>query len=218
MKKALAGLIALGFAMALAPSASAQTRLSFGGTTNNSDGNTSQGEQQLTVDVFNAGGGLRTANQVAFTFMYSAFDSSAITDVYFDDGTLLGLAQVINGPGVLFQQGATPGNLPGGNMASPPFEATAGFTADSDPPIVANGVGNGEYLTLIFDLKDGKSFADVLNDLMTGALRIGLHVQGFADGGSESFINLPLVTPVPLPSAVMLGLAGFGGLAARRRR
>jgi hypothetical protein len=218
MKKLLAGFLALGLAAAFVPTANAQTRLSFGGISNNSDSNTSQGEQQLTVDVFNAGGGLRNGNQVAFTFMYSAFDSSAITDVYFDDGTLLGLAQVINGPGVLFQQGATPGDLPGGNMASPPFEATAGFTADSDPPIVANGVGNGEFLTLIFDLQAGKTYADVLADLMSGALRIGLHVQGFADGGSESFINNPLTTPIPLPSAVMLGLAGMGGIAARRRR
>jgi MYXO-CTERM domain-containing protein len=49
-------------------------------------------------------------------------------------------------------------------------------------------------------------------------LRVGIHVQGFADGGSEAFINDPPV--VPLPGAALLGVLGLGtagGLCRRRR-
>jgi hypothetical protein len=60
-----------------------------------------------------------------------------------------------------------------------------------------------------------------------GGLRIGIHVQGFASGGSESFVNNPPAPPgggEDPPSAVpepgVLSLVGFsllGMLAVRRR-
>jgi len=168
------------------------------------------GEAQLTVDVTDAG-----ADQVLFTFNNSGPAASSIADVYFDDGALLGIASVINGTGVNFSQGAAPGNLPAGNMASPPFVATTGFTADSNPPTQPNGVNPGETLGILFDLQTGLTFADVLTDLGDASLRIGIHVQGFDTGGSESFVNF-----VPVPAAVWLfgsGLLGLVGVARRRR-
>jgi hypothetical protein len=56
--------------------------------------------------------------------------------------------------------------------------------------------------------------ADVLNDLNTGALRVGIHVIGYGSGGSESFINVP----VPEPGTGLLVGAGLLVLAAHRRR
>jgi hypothetical protein len=96
--------------------------------------------------------------------------------------------------------GATPRNLPGASQASPRFETTNGFSADSESPTQPSGVNPGESLGILFSLRPGKSFADVLTHLGDGSLRIGIHVQGFAGGGSESFVNLP--EPGPSGSSV----------------
>jgi MYXO-CTERM domain-containing protein len=181
---------------------------SFQNVTANSVANAASGQAQLSVDVAPVG-----LNQVSFTFFNAGPAAMSITDVYFDDGTLLGIASITNGPGVNFSQGASPPNLPGGNLLTPAFNTTAGFFADSDPPAQPNGVNPGEQLTIVFDLINGQTFNDTINALNTPGdyLRIGIHVQGFADGGSESFVN-----NVPAPG--MLALAGAGGLFAARRK
>lgn len=176
------------------------------------------GVSQLSVDVTDPGGG-----QVLFTFNNSGPNASSIADVYFDDGSLLGIASLIDADdgiggdaGVDFSQGASPGNLPGGNNATPSFVATSGFLADSDPPVQPNGVNPGEWLGILFDLQAGKTFADAILELESGTLRIGIHVQGFSGGGSESFIN----NPVPVPAAVWLfgsGLLGLIGISRRKK-
>lgn len=186
--------------------------LGFNNITNNNVANAAAGEAQLSVEV-NAFG-----NQVDFIFRNVGPAASSITDVYFDDGppnTLLSIASVINGPGVSFSQGASPGNLPGGNNASPPFQTTVGFSADSNPPVQPNGVNPGEEVTIRFNLVSGKSFADVQNAITQGGasgLRVGIHVQGFAGGGSESFVN-DGPQAVPAPSGIVLALSGLVPLA-----
>jgi hypothetical protein len=185
--------------------------LGFGCISNNLAGDCAIGEAQLSVDVSDAGG-----SQVLFYFTNSGPSASSIADVYFDDGSLLGIASIDNSSsGVSFSQNATPSNLPAANNASPPFVTTAGFSADSNPPVQPNGVNPGEYLGIVFDLQSGQTFADVISELTTGALRVGIHVQGFGTGGSESFVN----NPVPVPAAVWLfgsGLLGLVGVARRR--
>jgi hypothetical protein len=165
-----------------------------------------------------------------FTFNNVGGSASSIADVYFDDGTLLGLSAIrdkddsilalggLGDAGVDFTSGgASPPNLPGANNASPPFQVTAGFLADSDPPAQSNGVNPGEYLQIVFNLQAGKTFADTLNALAlagaAGGLRIGIHVQGFGSGGSESFVN----APVPEPGTALLVSLGLSGLLLRRR-
>ena len=49
----------------------------------------------------------------------------------------------------------------------------------------------------MFDLKDGKTYSDVLDDLDSGDLRIGIHVQAFESGAGESFVNNGPVVPAP---------------------
>jgi hypothetical protein len=173
--------------------------------TNNLAGDCAIGEAQLTVDVTDPGN-----DQILFTFHNAGPDPASITDVYFDDGSLLAIASILGSPpGVAFSEGASPPNLPGGNGVSPPF--VTGFSVDSDPPTVASGVDPGESLGILFDLQAGRTFADVLAELEDGTLRIGIHVQGFASGGSESFV-------VPEPSVLGLGGLGLLGLWHLSRR
>jgi hypothetical protein len=183
----------------------------FTGITNNNAADVATGEAQLFVEVQNPGGG-----QVGFHFTNTGPLASSICDIYFDDGSLLGIASIVNGPGVEFEQLATPGELPGANNATPPFVTTDGFSADSNPPVQPLGVNPGEYVNIFFNLQGGSTYADVLNDLASGDLRIGLHVQGFACGGSESFVNTPPV--IPAPGAFLLGTLGIGCVRWFRQR
>ena len=171
--------------------------LGFGCITGNIAGDCAIGEAQMTVYVTDPGGG-----QIDFTFENVGADASSITDVFWDDGSLLAIFSITNTLGVVeFSDPATPAELPGANNASPPFVTSVGFSADSDPPAQPLGVNPGEMLLVRFDLIGGQTFADALSELADDTLRVGIHVQGFATGGSESF-----VTPEP------------GTLAPRDRR
>jgi hypothetical protein len=220
--------LALAMALPVAPASVQAVSLGFDNISANDVGNAATGEAQLSVNVTDAGGGL-----VSFLFMNSGPAASSITDVYFDDGSLLAIAQIVDSddgvggdPGVDFSQLASPAELPSANNATPPFVTTAGFSADSDAPVQQNGVNPGELLDILFSLQGGQVFADVESELTSGALRIGIHVQGFANGGSESFVNNPpngggppTGSPVPEPGTVVLmglGLVGLGWVARRR--
>jgi hypothetical protein len=179
---------------------------------------------QLTVEVNDAGTSMGY-QLVDFIFRNEGPSASSITGVYFADGTLLGIVQIVDsGSGVSFSQGASPANLPGGNAIG--FVTTAGFAADSDPPVQPNGVNPGEWLRIRFALQAGKDYQDTLDALqlgldqggVTGALRIGLHVQGIVGGQSDSFVNGTPISVVPLPTAGAMALAGLGIVARRRRR
>jgi hypothetical protein len=182
------------------------------------------GEAQFFVDVTDAGN-----SQVLFTFTNTGPEASSITDVYFDNGSLLGIASIDNSdPGVSFSQDANPPDVPGGNSIDPPFNVTEGFLADSDSPPPKKGVNPGENLGILFDLQPGKTFGDIfveINVMNPALLRIGIHVQDFDSGGSESFINNTTgggvtVPPIPEPTTIVLmscGLIGLLGVAVRKR-
>lgn len=169
------------------------------------------GEAQLFVEVSSI-----NPTQVVFNFTNTGPSACSIADIYFDDGALLGITSIDNScSGVSFSQFATPHNLPGGNTLIPPFVATEGFSADSDPPVEHNGINPNEWLGITFDLKSGKTYDDVINNLNSCELRIGIHVRGFASGGSESFVNNGIV---PEPATVTLLSAGLGIVTLLRKR
>lgn len=206
--------VALPGAAVLSLAAASQAGIVYGFdycVTNNNPVDVQTGTAQLTVEVSDAG-----AAGVEFTFRNGGPGACSITDLYWDDGTLLALGSITSGPGTEFEPLASPQNLPGGANATPPFEVTAGFSADASGPAQLNGVNPGEFVTVRYLLQGSQTYAHVIDDLATGALRIGIHVQGFAGGGSEGFINGGTPVPAPAGAVAVLGAIGLG--AARRRR
>jgi len=172
---------------------------------------------QLTVSVTDAGNG-----QVSFQFFNDGPYDATITEIYFDDGTLLGIASIVNGSGVSFdtgdQNGVNPGDLPGGENLLPAFEARDIFSTEASGNTSA-GMDTGETLTILFELLADQEYADTIAAIEDGSLRIGLHVRSIGpDGISDSFVNLgTLPVPDAASSIILMGLALLGIEGIRRK-
>src|SRR5262245_3661787 len=189
--------------------ASSAGALGFSCITGNQQEDCTIGEAQLQVELTSGPAG----NQVSFKFTNTGADAASITDVYFDDGAFLdAIASILDGTGVDFEGGASPSKLPGAKDANPNF--VADFSADSEPAVEANGVNPGEELTVIFDLDGGVTFQNVVDAIANGSLRVGVHVQGFASEGSESFVTS---NNVPEPEVALMFGVGLLGLALWNR-
>lgn len=169
------------------------------------------GKIRCYVDVTTEGG---LAN---FTFFNESTVDCSIASIYFDDGLLLGISNIINGPGVQFTSPADAPNLPAGNTLDPPFETTSDFSAKGIQPPPVNGINNTdnteplEWVTIQFELINNALLTDVLNGLNTGELRIGIHITSFPDGSSES-----AVTIIPEPATLLI--LGLGAVLLKKRK
>ena len=148
--------------------------------------------------------------QVDFTFYNESSVNSCISEIYFENGLLLGSASITEGPETFFHYSAKPKNPPGAHALEPVFVTTDEFSFDSEPAPPKNGVNPGEWVRITFDLKNGGTFETVINELNTGALRIAAHIIALPDGSSESAVN------VPEPGTVCL--LGLGAMVLLRRR
>lgn len=231
------GAVGILVTLSLASVASADS-VTYGLTRFTANGS-SNPESQLTVSVrdFNYLGQQLTG-QASFMFRNVGALASSITETYFEDGTLFGIATVNESSGVEYSQGGSPKNVPAGNTLSQPFTATQNFLATADSGNggqQAHGVNNtlddSEWVEVIFDLIDGQTYDDVIAAIQAGfswtenggpkpasSLRIAIHVTGLGDGESDSFLMGP--QNIPLPAPVALGFAGLlaAGYASRRRR
>jgi hypothetical protein len=218
-----AALAATGMAVAVSamPAQAITFTYDFFNITGNNAGDAAIGENQLFVDVTDSG------SDVVFTFRNTGPEQSAIANIYFDDNgvpkTLQALEAIINGTGVNFVAGGNPSDIPGGN--DPAFNFTADFTTSASAPPPRNGVNPGEQVGFRFSLFQGITFDDVIADLNNGSLRLGMHVIGFASGGSESFINNPGDDPDPDPqpvpepaTAAALGVLALGAFGALKKK
>jgi hypothetical protein len=182
--------------------------LGFYCITNNDPANAAIGESQFFVDVTGSGPG-----SVAFTFRNTGPDASTIAQVYFDTDLISSISGFACPLGVSFSQGASPGNLPGGNSIVPPFETTPGLLAGAAHPAPHWGVNHYEQMTVFCLLRDGVSFSDIQTAAGNGDLRIGIHGISMGDNaGSESFVN------TPEPATLLIMVPGLMALRAARRR
>jgi len=211
MRTALSAIVVL----VAGASAHAGTFFGFSNVTANSSLDAAIGESQLAVEVLNAGAGLAD-----FRFTNSGSDAASITDIYFNNSPSVfdDLVSIDDGhSGVAFSEGAAPPNPPGLSFGT-------AFKLDSDAGpggVMSHGVNPGEWLTVRMSLLGGVTFADLL-DAFDNGLGIAIHVQGFAGGGSETFVttpNDPNPGPmVPLPAGGALALAGMLLVGSIRRR
>jgi hypothetical protein len=177
----------------------------FSNITHNNAMNEATGESQLFVDVTDASGGeTLSATQVLFKFSNIGTQLSSITQLYWDDSSVLKniISITDSGSGVSFSE-ANNGNLPGGNTV----KFSEDFVVDAIQPTSQMGVNPGEWVSILFNLDPGKTLSNVFSDLQSGALRLGFHVQAFGNGGSEAFVNNPVAiapkpTPTPTPTPV----------------
>lgn len=210
---------ALAGVFAVSPMAAHAVSVSFERVTSNASADASS---QIQLDVTDGGAGAL----FDFGVITGANPAPSLAEIYFSDlasifVSPLTQADIITQVGTNYTAGvANPGNLPGANNASPPFNVTPGLLAD---PLRANSnaLQVGDDLVIRLNYMVGSGFADALAALVDGSLRVGVHVRSLLGGQSDSFVSAPpSVSEVPLPATLPLLFAALGGFAyvARKKK
>jgi PEP-CTERM motif len=209
--------VAVASALLLMPRNASASEFSFDCITGNSATNCGILEQQFTMSVEQNS---TDPLIIEFLFKNSGPANSSLTTVYFkDEIPLLGSPTSIwSGSGVSFAAGSpscTPGNLPGAMQSF-----TTSYCAESTSPVQPNGINPGEWLRLSYTLQGTHTFDEVLDGIADTSFGVGIKVQGFDGGGSESGLLSANVQPVPEPASLFLVGSGaaFIGRQMRRRK
>ncbi|MCX5962974.1 MAG: hypothetical protein NT070_07435 [Cyanobacteria bacterium] len=174
-------------------------QFNFGHITSNKATNVAAGESQLFMDVTDATGKDNlSSSSVLFKFSNVGSVGSSITQIYFDNSSILKSIGPIADSGIGVDYSIASGNLnlPGGNSLTNKFVSDFGIEANT--PVSQEGVNPGEWVNVLFNLTPTKTLQDVINDMTNGSMRVGIHVQAFGingKDGSEAFVNRPTVKP-----------------------
>ena len=178
-------------------------QFNFGNITSNNATNAAAGESQLFIDVTDAAGkDDLSSSSVLFKFSNVGLAASSITQIYFDNSSVLKSVGPIADSGIGVDYSIASGNLnlPGGNSLTNKFVSDFGIKANT--PVSQEGVNPGEWVNVLFNLTPTKTLKDVISDMTTGSMRVGVHVQAFSNGGSEAFVNRPSIVKPPVVVAV----------------
>lgn len=168
----------------------------------------------FTVEVWDLAG------QAIFEFRNNSTLNSVITEIYFDDDSLLELDHIENyiidadnRIGTTFSSDrVNPGNLPGANLLTPRFQANPLLSVQPCCPAPKWGIGQGQQLQLVFNLTDGHLFSDVITAMNSQMdLRIGMHIQCLGPAAEDS------ASAISIPEPTVFLLLSFGALILRKR-
>ncbi len=163
-----------------------------------------------------------TAGSAEFLFKNSGPDAAVVTQIYWFDvndqlTSLDSWTSASGGP----DYGAPPnsdedkGKLPGYGGKN-----ISDFDLKPDPSPSKNGIDIGEDLSVFFSYTG--TYLEILEAIDSGDIVVGVHVQAYKSGGSESFVTGPPPkdppTGVPSPTAALAGMGLMGLLVSRRRR
>ena len=155
-----------------------------------SEANETNFSSDFTLDVTAITGGVQFAVSLASNTSNTGL---FMGDLWFDTASglfsgVLETADLVALAGTVDYKPKTSGAFPeAGSGFSPAFVEDQNFHATKNSS--TGVVDRGESLGIKVDLATGKTLADVLAALDDGSLRLGIHVQGFSSGGSESYAS-----------------------------
>ena len=214
-------LVGVAISLCVASTSDASIQVGFSRITNNA---TVDVADQLGLEIMdneeaNAAYGLAlTDNQALFLFTNNVGIDSSISEIYIDDGVIVGQYAVHNSLGGYTDftgGGANPGDLPGGNDIG--FEAIHSFSADAQGNPELGVDSSADVLGIVYSVTTD-DLDGIQSALHTGVLRVGLHVVSIngSEDASDGFVNddpgAPGETPggpIPEPGSLIV----FSGLA-----
>lgn len=184
--------------------------------------------EQVRMDLVDTG----LSGQVEFKFYFTSFATSmVVAKSYWDDagGLLASTGSTTSSSSSTSHKisylASSPGNFAGSNA----IDFVESRQMDAVSPAPQRGIrAEDDHVSFRFQLSQGTTINDVLHALelggtdpanrVPGSMRIGLHITGIDGGGSDSFVNNPLIVPVPLPGTAGLAAAGMLAVVGVRRR
>jgi len=149
-------------------------------------------------------------DQALFTFTNNCSTEGVLGRIFFMKNDLMEFHSIYDqSEGVSFSA-PSGGNamLPGGNPLG--FTPHNTYSINADPARPKNGLHYEDYVSILFDLTGGISFADIIGAIDGQSLGVGIHAQALPGGVSASF------STIPEPSTMLL--ISLGALLFKPKR